>query len=390
MEGLSPIVCRELAHYATRGVEANGADLTQAHRERLAYALASFSQKLRDGDCEPTLVAEASGRPRDFTFIPVAQYGPAMLTKAYPSCGELLDAFYAERDRMERVKQRSGDLLRFLANASGRIRRKLSLQAEELKACAERDIFRIKADLINANTHALAKGMEKARLQNFYDEDGGELEIGLDPRLSPTQNAQKYYALYRKAATAEKVLTEQMAQSEAELAYIDSVFDSLTRAAGIAELDAIRDELVQGRYLRKQGGKKDARKPQKLGPLRYRSTDGSLILVGRNNLQNDRLTLRESQPNDIWLHTQKIHGAHVVIVTQGTEVTQRTLEEAASIAAYQSQGREGGKVPVDYALVRHVKKPAGAKPGMVIYTNFKTLLASPDRQLVSSLAEGNK
>jgi predicted ribosome quality control (RQC) complex YloA/Tae2 family protein len=390
LEGLSPIVCRELAHYATRGVEVNASDLTQAHRERLAFALGNFSQGLREGACEPTLVAEPSGRPREFTFIPVSQYGPAMLTRAYASCGELLDAFYAERDRMERVKQRSGDLLRFLANASGRLRRKLALQAEELRACAERDAYRVKADLINANAHALAKGMEKARLQNFYDESGGALEIALDPRLSPAQNAQRYYALYRKAATAEKALTEQMAQSEAELAYIDSVFDSLTRAAGIAELDAIRDELVQGRYLRRQGGKKDARRPQKLPPLRYRSSDGFLILAGRNNAQNDQLTLRESKPDDIWLHTQKIHGAHVVIATQGTAVTQRALEEAACIAAYQSQGRESGKVPVDYALVRHVKKPAGARPGMVTYANFKTLLVSPDERLVESLAEGNR
>lgn len=387
VQGLSPIVAREIAHYATRGVETIVSGLNHDQRERLAYSLNSLINMLKTGECAPTLVAEPGGRPRDFSFMPISQYSTAMLTRDYATCGELLDAFYAERDRAERVKQRSGDLLRLLVNTSDRIRRKLALQREELKECANRELLRIKGDLINANLYAIQKGDKVAKLSNFYDSDGAELEIELDPRLTPPQNAQRYYALYRKSDTAEKKLATLIEQGEQEQSYIDSVFDALTRASGIAELDAIRDELAAGKYVRAAIKSGKTRKPEKLSPLKYRSSDGYLILAGRNNIQNDRLTLKDSRSTDLWCHTQRIHGAHVVIISQDTVIPDNTIEEACIIAAFQSQARDSSKIPVDYTLVKHVKKPAGSKPGMVIYDHYHTVIVDPDIELVKSLSE---
>jgi len=386
VQGVSPIVCREIAHFVTRGVETNVHALSDSHVERLCYALGIFIDGLKSGQCIPTIVCETDGRPRDFTFMPVTQYGAVRLTREYTTCGGLLDAFYSERDRMERIKQRSGDLLKLLANTSDRIRRKVAIQREELKECAGREQLKIKGDVISANLYAIQKGDKIAKLPNFYDPDGAEIEIPLDPRLTPPQNAQRYYALYRKADTAEKKLASLIEQGEQELLYIDSVFDALTRSSGLGELDAIRDELIQGRYLRQNKSAK-RQKNEKLPPLRYRSSDGHLILAGRNNTQNDKLTLKDSRNTDIWLHTQKIHGAHVVIIDNGTDITDRAIEEACAIAAYQSQARKSSKIPVDYTLVKHVKKPAGSKPGMVIYDHFKTVIVDPDEELVNSLAE---
>ncbi len=387
LQGMSQVICREVSSYTTRGIETIISDLTENHFERLQYSLNSLIDTLKSGKCTPTLIAELDGKPRDFAFIPITQYGTAMLTREYPSCGEMLDAFYTDRDRIERIKQRSGDLLKLLVNTSDRIGRKLAAQREELKECAEREQLRIKGDLINANLYTLKKGDKMANLANFYDPDCTEIEVELDPQLSPPQNAQRYYALYRKADTAEKKLHSLILQGEQELLYIDSVFDSLTRASGISELESIRDELVQGKYIRKisKGGKPI--KAEKLPPLRYRSSDGFLILVGRNNVQNDRLTLKDSKSTDTWLHTQKIHGAHVVIVSQDTPVPPSTLEQACIIAAFQSQARESSKVPVDFTQVKHVKKPMGSKPGMVIYDHYQTVIVNPDEALVKSLQE---
>lgn len=388
LQGVSPILAREIAHYATRGVETLRADLTEEQSGRLAFYLKGLKSMLAAGESIPTMVLDPdTGKPRDFSCVRIEQYGTSMLTKAYDSCGALLDRFYADRDRIERVRQRSGDLLKLLANTSERIARKLANQREELKACALRELHKQKGDLISANLYTIQKGDVRAVVQNFYDPDGGSIEIELDARLTPVQNAQRYYALYRKADTAEKMLAKLIVQGEAELAYIDSVFDALTRASGEAELDAIRQELVAGGYVRAQARKGGARREDKLPPMRYRSKDGFVILSGRNNLQNDRLTLREARADDLWLHTQKIPGSHTIIVAEGRQVPDSTIEQAAVIAAYNSKARESRKVPVDYALARHVKKPGGARPGMVVYDHYRTLFVDPDEELVQALAE---
>jgi len=386
LQGVSPLLCREIAHYATRGVETVCSELTKEQISRLEFYLSGLAETVRAGGCTPTMVLELSGKPKDFSFVPVNQYGAAMLTKECASCSALLDSFYTDRDRIERVRQRSGDLLKLLANTSDRITRKLAAQKEELLECAKREELKQKGDLIGANLYAVQKGDAKAVVQNFYSEAGEDIEIELDPMLTPAQNAQRYYALYRKADTAEKMLRKLISQGEAELAYIDSVFDALTRASGEAELDAIRSEMASGGYVRAQA-RKGGRKESALPPMRYRSSDGFVILSGRNNMQNDRLTLRDANGCDIWLHTQRIPGSHTIILTEDKEVPKSTIEQACVIAAYNSKARDSTKVPVDFALVRYVKKPNGAKPGMVIYDHYQTVIVGPSEELVRTLQE---
>jgi len=386
LQGMSPILCREIAHYATRGVDASFKALTDGQRQRLEFYLTQLTATVREYKSTPTMVLEPSGKPKDFSFVPIHQYGAAMLTREYESCSGLLDSFYTHRDRMERVRQRSGDLLKLLANTSDRLTRKLAAQKEELLQCAKRDGLREKGDLISANLYTLKKGDARATVQNFYSPGEEYVDIELDPMLTPAQNAQRYYALYRKADTAEKKLVKLISQGEAELVYIDSVFDALTRASGESELDAIRSELAAGGYVRahaKKGGKRE----DKLAPMRYLSADGFTILSGRNNLQNDRLTLREARATDLWLHTQRIPGSHTIILAEGREVPKTTIEQACVIAAYNSKARDSGKVPVDFTPIRNVKKPGGAKPGMVIYDHYQTVIVDPDEALVRSLQQ---
>jgi len=385
VEGLSPVVCRELASLALRGSTNTAGQLTEEETGRLTEAFAYLQRHLQQ-PC-PTLVLDEGGRPIEFSFLPLRQYG-SLRTRTYEGehgCSDLLCDFFRERDRVERTRQRSGDLLRLLVNATDRVARRLDTQRQELAQSQERDTLRKYGDLLSANLYALQKGDSKAVVQDFYDPECKMVEIPLDMRLTPTQNAQHYYSEYRKADTAEKKLRVLIEKGQEELEYLDSVFDALTRASAEAELTAIRTELAQQGYVRAHNQK--GQKPAKLQPMRYRSSDGFLILCGRNNLQNDQLTLKDSRNYDLWFHTQKIPGSHTVVVADGKEIPNRTMEEAAIIAAYNSKARESSKVPVDYVIIKHVKKPQGAKPGMVIYDNYKTAIVTPDEALVRSLAE---
>ncbi len=383
LQGVSPVLCREAASYAVRDLDVRSRELDPEQRRRLSEYLDYLSSVLREHTGTPVLLSEPSGRPREFSFVPINQYRGALISREYPSYSELLDSFYGDRDLMERMKQRSHDLLRLLANTSDRIARRIEAQKEELGKCAQRDTLRQYGDLISANLYSLSKGMTEFSAQNFYDEALPTVQIRLDPRLTPAQNAQKYYAEYRKADTAERMLTGLIRQGEAELEYLDTVFDALVRATREAELAALREELTAAGYLKRRGGQN--RRPEKLAPLRYRSSDGFTILVGRNNLQNDRLTLKEAHNYDVWFHTQKIPGSHTVVVSEGRPVPDSTLEQAAIIAAYNSRARDSALVPVDYTIIKNVKKPPGARPGRVIYSDFKTAVVTPSRELSESL-----
>lgn len=382
LDGASPVLCREIAHFATRGQHRFKSELTEEGYQRLKFSLSAVGDVLRGKNCRPTALLQPDGTPKDFSFIDITQYGTAMVNKYYDTLGQLLDAFYGERDLKERMKQKSGDLLRLLASTSDRIARKLEIRRQELARSTDRETWRIYGDLLSANLHRLEKGMQEITLENFY-EGGTPVTIPLSPMLAPAQNAQHYYAEYKKAVTAEKKLTEFVKESEEEYAYIDSVFDALTRATTERELAQLREELAQSGYLRRASAK--GKKPEKLNPKKFRSSDGFTIWVGRNNIQNDRLTLKDAHNYDIWFHTQKIPGSHTVIEVRGEEPPNRTLEEAAIIAAYHSRAQNSSLVPVDYTRIKNVKKPSGAKPGMVIYTDFKTAIVTPDRELVEKL-----
>ena len=386
--GLSPLSCREIAYRATAGEDSPVSALTEREWEKLTDCLARTRNAVLTGERRvPYLLVKADGTPQEFSFQTIIQYGPTVTGQEMPSFSALLDAYYARKSATERMRVRSHDLLRVLTNATERVRRKLNVQRQELAAAADRDTLRLYGDLINASMHLVPVGASSCELINYYDENCATITVPLDPALSAAANAQKYYKDYRKAQTAERILTQRIAEGEQELIYLDSVFDSLTRATSTRELEELRRELEEQGYLKRQRGKMKPPPPMKA--LTFRSDDGFTILVGRNNLENDRLTLKTARGSDVWFHTKNIPGSHVIVVTEGQTPPDRTLEQAAIIAATHSKAADSVQVPVDYTAVKFVKKPSGAKPGMVIYTDNRTAYVNPDPQLCERLkAEG--
>lgn len=374
-EGISPIAAREWVYYAAQGSDAAKSDLHGELLERLFFAVRQTADECAEGKCTYTVVKDKDGMLKDFSFMPIYQYGGLMDTKEFDSACELLDYFYTERDSVARMKQRSQDMYRLLQSTSERIARRLANQREELKISADREKFKLIGDLISANLYRIEKGMGSVTVENFYDESCPQIEIKLDKRLTPSQNMQHYYAEYRKADTAEKILTEQIAKGEEELAYIDSVFDALTRAKGEDEVNELRMELAEQGYIR--SAKLKGKPPKAHPPLEFTSPDGFTILIGRNNKQNDALTTKLADKTDIWLHTKDITGSHVIIRAEGKNVPDTTIVYAARLAAFHSKAKNSSQVPVDYVPVKLVKKPAGSKPGMVIFTGNRTLYVTP-------------
>ncbi len=385
IEGVSPLICREISFLVAKNEDTIIEDLNEEQISRLKFYIKAFRTSL-ESPATPTMILDKNRKPVEFYFSNITQYTDSAITKKYDTLSQLLDDFYRQKGTVSRMNQKSHDLLRFLVNTSDKISRKLENQRKELLECAGRDILRVYGDLINANLYRLQKGDRVAELENFYDHEMPVVKIKLDPMLTPSQNAQKYYKEYKKADTAEKMLKNLIVKGEAELAYIDTVFDVLTRATTEAEISAIRAELTDGGYLKPN--KNSKQKLQKLSYLRYKSSDGYTILCGRNNIQNDRLTFKESEKNDMWFHTQKIPGSHTVILAEfSDEIPDATIEEAAMIAAYNSKARNSSKVAVDYTLIRNIKKPNGSKPGFVVYDTYYTMLITPDEEKVLSLQE---
>lgn len=384
IEGVSPLICREISFLVTKE-DSVIEDLNEEQIFRLKFYINNFKSSL-EAPATPTMILDKNKKPVEFYFSNIIQYTDSAITKKYDTLSQMLDDFYRQKGTVSRMNQKSHDLLRFLVNTSDKISRKLENQKKELLECADRDTLRVYGDLINANLYRLQKGDRVAELENFYDQELPVVKIKLDPMLTPSQNAQKYYKEYKKADTAEKMLNRLIFKGEEELAYIDTVFDVLTRATTEAEISAIRAELTDGGYLKPN--KNSKQKPQKLSYLKYKSSDGYTILCGRNNIQNDRLTFKESEKNDMWFHTQKIPGSHTVILADFNEdIPDATIEEAAMIAAYNSKARNSSKVAVDYTLIRNIKKPNGSKPGFVVYDTYYTLLITPDEEKVLSLQE---
>ncbi len=384
IQGISPVAAREIAYRSTGFTDFLIDGMSEQQCDKLRYNLFEL-QKLLDGNGEPNLIA-INDKPIDFTFIYPRQYGASAISSEYGSYSAMLDEYYYRRDLNDRMKSKAQDILKLLANSSARIAKKLDIQREELKKCADRERYRRNGDLINANLHMLQKGDIIAEVVDYYSEDCSTVKIKLDPMLTPAQNAQKYYKEYRKLQVAEQHLTSLIVQGSSELEYIDSVLDLLSRAESERELAEIKQELTDEGIIKKHRiayGKL----PPKLPPLRFRSDDGFAILVGRNNRQNDSLTLKESRNYDIWLHTLNVPGSHTVIVCDGQQPPNRTIEQAAQIAAYYSGARQSGLVAVDYTLIKYVSKPRGAKPGMVIYTHQSTLYVHPDEALAMRLSE---
>lgn len=382
LQGVSPLVCRELQALAC-GQETPNTELTDFQKERLLYYLKKTAETIQNGGT-PVMVSDLQGKPLDYSFLPIMQYGNGAEVATFASFSELMDSFYAKRDQMERMRAKAHDLLQLLSNQTEKLARKISIQQTELQTCAKREELRINADLLNANLYRLEKGMPFAEVENFYDPEYPTVRIPLDPALTPSQNAQKYYKDYRRAQTAEQMLTEQIAQAEEELNYLETVFDALSRASNERELSEIRQELAEQGYVRRTNDPR-RKTPPLLGPMKFESSEGMTILVGRNNRENDHLTLKQANKNDLWFHVKNIPGSHTILVTDGQEPGDQSLSEAAMLAALHSKAAQSAQVPVDYTQVRNVHKPQGAKPGMVIYDHYQTIYVNPDEKMIEKL-----
>ncbi|MBQ7009982.1 MAG: NFACT family protein [Ruminococcus sp.] len=382
-EGISPILAREWSFYAGKGEYITSEEITDEQIDRLIFIINQTKNALIENKCTFTAVMDKEDILKDFSFIRTEQFGNLMITKELPSASELLDYFYAERDRSARIKQRANDLFRLLVNLTERTSKRIAVQRDELIECKNKDALKLYGDLVSANMYRIQKGDEVLIAENFYDENLPQVEIKLDIMKTPSQNAQYYYNEYKKSITAEQKLAEQIEKGEEELAYLDSVFDALTRASTNSDISQLRLELSEQGYIKHSTQK--GKPPKALPPVEYKSSDGYCILVGRNNKQNDQLSLKFAEKSDIWLHTQGITGSHVIICTDGATPPDKTIEEAAIIAAVNSKGKSSNLVPVDYCLARYVKKPSGAKPGKVIFTNYQTAFVKPDSELAEKL-----
>ncbi|MDE5605644.1 MAG: NFACT family protein [Eubacterium sp.] len=349
--GVSPIVCREYE---------NGITI----------------EKIKSYAENPTPVAVINDTPMDFAFMPITQYGSLVELKEFDSFSALLDFFYYEKVRADRIRQRSGDLFKKLQNLQERAVRKAVNREKELQDCKDKDKYRIFGDLLSTNQYNLQKGAPYYDLENYYD-NCNIIRVPADVTLSPSQNAQKYYKEYRKKQVAETKLNDFIEEAKKEAEYLETVIDSLSRAETDSEITEIRNELAETGYLKRRNDKK-AKNTKALKPMEFETEEGFKIFVGRNNIMNDRLTLKTSKNYDLWFHTKDTPGSHVVVQNDGREFTDKVIREAAMLAAKNSKAGNSSNVPVDYTIIKNVKKPSGAKPGMVIYVDYKTEFVTPN------------
>ena len=382
--GIAPLMARELAFRACGETDGRLCGLDADARERFEAAFFQFAGNVNANNFTPILL-KRDGVPFEFSALQVHQYGLAAETEVFESFSALLDSFYEAKEKQERVRQRGADLIRTATTARDRVRRKLALQEKDYAATQERDALRLSGDLITANLYRMERGARKLVCQNYYDENLAEVTIPLDPLLTPQQNAAKYYKRYTKAKTAEKYLREQMALARRDLSYLESILQEIDQAESEQDFMDIRSEMRDAGFIRKQG-KKVPQRPSK--PREFRTSGGFRVLVGRNNRQNDKLTLKDADYQDLWFHVQKLHGSHAILVTNGREPGDQDITEAAILAAYFSQAKDSANVPVDCTQVKNVKKPAGARPGMVIYTTYRTVNVTPEEGLAKRLQVG--
>lgn len=372
--GLSPLVCREAALYSAGDVDAriDNSDIA-ATAEKLRLF---FTEHLTHP--APYFYCQADGTPKQFAFCPIRQYGACQQAESFSA---LLDSYYTLRDRKDAMRQKSQAVRKTVSNLCQRLNRKIAIQQKELAATYDRERLRRLGDILTANIHRIRKGQTSVQAEDFYDEEMKLIDIPLSPLLSPQQNAAKFYKDYARMKNAEKELTKQIAIAQEELEYLNSVLDELNRAQTEAELEEIRQELQSTGYLHGDNGKKRA-KAAKLPPMRFTSTDGYTIYVGRNNRQNEELTFKTARKDDLWLHASKVHGSHVIVACAGVTPPDNTVTQAAQLAAYYAESGGGQNIAVDVTPVKQVKKIPNGKPGMVIYHTYRTVIANPYPDIV--------
>ena len=379
ISGISPLTSRELVYnvFDTTDVMADAVNTNRL--AMLKVEINRLRDKTANNEFYPCMIEDTqTGRLVEFSAIPIKQYETLGTIKLYDSMSELLDDFYYKKDVNERMRQKTADLVKLLNNHAERIAKKIGILKETLKDAEKMDTYRQYGDLITANIYQIQEGHKTVEVQNYFDTNMGTVKINLDPSLSPSQNAQRYYKKYNKSKTATVEAEKQLRNSKQELEYIQSTLAMLETADRIEDISAIRKELAQEGYIKKSINAQKKLKTETSKPMHYKSSDGFDIYVGRNNTQNDYLTLKLANSGDLWFHTKDIHGSHTVIkLGLDKDVPKTTILEAASLAAYYSKARESSQVPVDFTEIKNVKKPNGAKPGMVIYDHYNTVYITP-------------
>lgn len=380
--GISPLIAREIVYRAAGRVDAT---LKESEKELTALFFEMIN-KIKSCTGKPVLVKNSDGVPIEYAFCDIKQYGAEADTVECASFGELIDRYFGERSREERIRRKASDIFKLLTNAEARIKKKISLQEEELAACADGDKYKLYGDIIISNIYAIKKGDEECEFPNYFSDECENVKVRLNKRLSPSANAQAYFKKYNKSKAAFVHLTEQIENSKRELEYIYTVLDALTRAEGEKELSEIRSELYHSGYASKI--KNYAEKKQSAPSIsKYVTTDGYTVLCGRNNTANDQLTTKLADRGDWWFHVKNQPGSHVILQCRekGEEPPERAFTEAAEIAAYNSKAKNGVMTPVDYTKVGKVKKPQGSKPGFVVYSTNWTAYVTPDAEKINSM-----
>ncbi len=379
MQGVSPLLSREIA-YRVCGDDKGIGELTTEEKMALLCEISALKTMVTNGEAKPTMVLDESEKPMEFSFMPITQYGKGYKVIEKENVFVLLEGFYSERDRVLRTRSKGAELFKLLDNAIERTSRKLNNQQEDLRKCADREDLRIKAELITAVQFKLEKGASVYEVENYYD-NNNIVKIPVDPALSPSQNSQKLYKEYRKACTAENMLIKLIEDGEQDLDYLKSVKDLLERSTLEREFSEIKDELISQGFIKpKKSGKKQMKK-QALPPLEFKTSQGLTVLVGRNNIQNDKLTFKVGRKGDMWLHAQKCPGSHVLLLNDGNGIPDDAIVEAAEIAAFYSSAKDGTVVTVDYTDVKNIKKPNGAKPGFVVYYTYYSVNVKPKKDM---------
>lgn len=378
--GISPLSARELVYTAFGTVDIRSQELNTNKQALIKTTIAKLADEIKNNIFNPCIITDnCTGKLTDFSAIKINQYENAAQIDYTDSISDLLDSYYYTRDMRERMRQKSAGLVKTVSNNIERLSKKIHILTTTLSDAENKDIYRIKGDLITSNLYRIEQGMKSVTVENYYEADMPSITIELDPQLSPSQNSQRYYKRYNKAKTAQTEAAKQLELSRNELEYLESTMVAIENAETESDINAIKAELGEQGFIGKtQQKKRNTSASSK--PLHFVSSDGFDIYVGKNNTQNDYVTTKLANSQDIWFHTKNIHGSHTIIkLGLDKNVPETTMREAAQLAAYYSKARDSSQVPVDYCPIKNVKKPNGAKPGMVIYDGYNTVYVSPKK-----------
>ncbi|RDY26326.1 fibronectin/fibrinogen-binding protein, partial [Romboutsia weinsteinii] len=384
--GVSPIISKEICFRSKINEKTLVSDLSDLEFSSLYSEFKNLFNSIRENNYSPSIVIdEKIDKVIDFSCVNLTLYNQLSYINK-DSMSMILEDYYRTKDIKDRIHQRASDLKKSISIKLDRLYNKQQKQEEELIEAGNADKYKIKGELLTAYIYMIEKGMENIEVANFYSPDYENVTINLKKNLTPSENSQRYFKKYNKLKTAKKEITHQMSMNKEEIDYLENIILSIEHCENLAELQDIREELVKLGYAKSQG-KAKAKKETTLTtkPHEFISSDGTKILVGKNNKQNDYLTLRIADYDDIWMHTKNIPGSHVIIKCAGKEVSDETVYEGAMLAAYFSKSKMSAQVPVDYTRKKNVKKPSGSKPGMVIYETNSTVYVTPTEEMVAQL-----